>query len=96
MQTEKVTPKNISHNVNGIEIDYDFGCEKKNHFGTLTSAVMSRANEIVPSIKGDLNTIIDLETGDITENKKSGTDQLFERFLKHANKNHVKESSDFR
>lgn len=53
------------------------------------------SSDTVPSIRGLQNTVIDLETGKITLDERSGADELFQRFLKHSNKIQIKESTNF-
>lgn len=47
----------------------------------------------IVTLKGDPNSLIDLETGDVISKKPSGPEELFERFLKHKKKSVHKDTA---
>lgn len=49
-----------------------------------SNAKSSLFPSIVPKLQGDSNFMIDLETNDLKPKEKTGVEELFSRFLKHA------------
>lgn len=84
--------------INKAAIDYDFGAtEKMSKLDQLKECLKSQIySTLSPSLKGSKNTLIDLDTGNILPENKSGPEELFERFLKHSTKNTKKKPKNVR
>lgn len=81
--TESVTNK--------VTIDYEFGDEKTTTTTSLKDTLLrselmlsSSIGTINPTLGGTVNSVIDLDTGDILPGERAGVDDLLERFMKHA------------
>lgn len=84
-----------------ISIDYEFGDETSS--SKLQSLKESLRTELLnnsrcnPQLRGSLNSVIDLDSGDILPGERAGVEDLVERFYKHAakKKKPVQQSQQF-